>query len=99
MIIAWRILYLTMLGRNCPHIPCTTVFEDEEWHAVYRVTYHKPPPDIPPDLNTMIKMIASLGGFLNRKSDGSPGPKTIWIGLQRTRDFVIAMEALNASKW
>lgn len=99
MIIAWRILYLTMLGRSCPNIPCNIVFENEEWHAVYRVIYRKPPPEIPPDLNTMIRMIASLGGFLNRKSDGSPGPKPIWIGLQRTRDFVIAMEALNASRW
>jgi len=28
----------------------------------------------------MVRMIAGLGGFLNRKSDGFPGPKTLWIG-------------------
>lgn len=98
MIIAWRILYLTMLGRFCPDMPCSSVFEEEEWHAVYVVTHRVPPPKIPPDLNTMIRMIAGLGGFLNRKGDGFPGPQPIWIGLQRTRDFVIAMEALNASR-
>ncbi len=43
-------------------------------------------------------MIASLGGFLGRKSDGDPGAQTIWIGLQRTKDFVVEMEALNASR-
>ena len=98
MIIARRILYMTMLGRHCPEMPCTAVFEDEEWQAVYIVTHRRPPPVIPPNLNTMIKMVAGLGGFLNRKQDGFPGPQTIWIGLQRTKDFVIAMEALNASK-
>jgi hypothetical protein len=43
-------------------------------------------------------MVASLGGFLNRKNDGYPGAKTIWIGLQRVKDFVMAMEALDASR-
>mgnify|MGYP003575637702 FL=1 len=41
-------------------------------------------------------MVAGLGGYLGRKGDGPPGTKAIWIGLQRTRDFVIALEALEA---
>ena len=92
MIIAWRVLYLTMLGRECPEMPCNTVFADEEWQAVYLVTQRKPPPDEPPSLDTMVRMIATLGGFLNRKHDGFPGPKTRWIGLQRAADFVLALE-------
>jgi len=39
---------------------------------------------------------ASFRGFLNRKGDGFPGPQTIWIGLQRGRDFVLAVEATRA---
>jgi len=93
MIIAWRVLFLTMLGRDCPQMPCDTVFADEEWKAVYLVTQRKPPPDKPPSLDTMVRMVAGLGGFLNRKSDGFPGPKTLWIGLQRVPDFVLALEA------
>jgi hypothetical protein len=93
MIIAWRVLYLTMLGRDCPEMPCDTVFADEEWKAVYLVTQRKPPPDEPPSLDTMVRMVAGLGGFLNRKNDGFPGPKTLWIGLQRIPDFVLALEA------
>jgi len=92
-IIAWRVLYLTMLGRECPELPCNAVFADEEWRAVYLVTQRKPPPDEPPSLDTMVRMVASLGGFLNRKNDGFPGPKTLWIGLQRAADFVLALEA------
>jgi hypothetical protein len=93
MIIAWRVLYLTMLGRECPEMPCDTVFADEEWRAVYLVTQRQAPPDAPPSLDTMVRMVATLGGFLNRKSDGFPGPKTLWIGLQRIPDFVVALEA------
>lgn len=70
MIIAWRVLYLTMLGRDCPQMPCDAVFADEEWKAVYLVTQRKPPPEQPPSLDTMVRMIATLGGFLNRKRDG-----------------------------
>jgi hypothetical protein len=98
MIIAWRVLYLTMLGRECPEMPCDTVFADEEWKAVYLVTQRKPPPEQPPSLDTMVRMVASLGGFLNRKSDGFPGPKTLWVGLQRVPDFVLALEAQRAAR-
>ncbi len=96
LIIAWRVLYLTMLGRTCPEFPCNVVFADEEWQAVYIVAKRQPPPQVPPSLNEMIRMVAGFGGFLNRKGDGFPGPQTLWIGLQRTRDFVLAIEAQRA---
>jgi hypothetical protein len=38
-------------------------------------------------------MVAGPGGFLNRKSYGFPGPQTLWIGLQRAADFVLALDA------
>jgi hypothetical protein len=38
-------------------------------------------------------LVANLGGYLGRKHDGPPGAKVMWIGLQRLRDFVIALEA------
>jgi hypothetical protein len=41
----------------------------------------------------MVRMIASLCGFLGRQADGCPGPQTLWIGLQRTADFVLALAA------
>ena len=98
MIIAWRVLYLTKLGRDCPEMPCDAVFAEEEWRAVYLVTQRQPPPEQPPTLDTMVRMLATLGGFLNRKGDGFPGPKAIWIGLQRAADFVLALQAQRTAE-
>lgn len=92
MIIAWRILYLTMLGRHYPDLPCDAVFEQNEWQSVYAISTRKPIPNKPPSLNTVIIMIAKLGGFLGRKSDGYPGSKVMWIGMQRMKDFALAWE-------
>ena len=93
MIIAWRILYVTMIGRSYPGISCEAVFETDEWKAVYIVVKKEPPPKEPPKLSEMTSMVACLGGYLARKNDLPPGPKTIWIGLQRAKDFAIAMNA------
>ena len=93
MIIAWRVLFLTMLGRECPEMPCDVVFDTAEWQAVYLVSEHQLPPEQPPSLDRMARLVAGFGGFLNRKGDGFPGPQTLWIGLQRAADFVLALDA------
>ena len=40
MIVAWRVLFVTMFGRECPDLPCTTLFEDDEWKPVYMIAKH-----------------------------------------------------------
>ncbi len=52
-------------------------------------------PKTPVTLNQMIRLVASLGGFLGRKSDAEPGAKTIWIGMQRTMDAALTIQALR----
>ena len=56
-------------------------------------TERKPPPDTQPTLDQIVLMVAGLGGLLNRRSDGFPGFQTLWIGLHRAADSVLAMEA------
>jgi hypothetical protein len=97
MIIAWRVLLLTHRGRHCLAMPCDVVFEEAEWKAVYLLTQHQAPPPEPPSLDTMVRLVATLGGFLNRTSDGFPGPQSLWIGLQRAADFVLALEAQRSA--
>ena len=96
LIIAWRILHLVTWGRDCPQLPCEVVFDPEEWQAAWIVAYRAKPPEIPPPLGQMVRLIAGFGGFLGRKHDGHPGPKAIWEGMQKVRAFAIAFEATRA---
>jgi hypothetical protein len=88
MVVAWRIYHLAKLGREVPEVPCTVFFEEAEWKALVAYKTQNPvPPENPPSLKEAIRMVASLGGFLGRKSDGDPGTKTLWIGIQRLDDM------------
>ena len=91
MIIAWRLLFMTMLARQCPQLPCDVILDEAEWQALYITVKRTPPPLTPPTLAEAIDMMAKLGGYLGRKNDGPPGTKTVWIGIQRTRDFTLAI--------
>jgi hypothetical protein len=42
-------------------------------------------------------MVAGLGGFLGRKSDGDPGTQTLWLGLQRLDDLAEMYRVLSAN--
>ncbi len=97
LIVAWRILHLVTWGRDCPNVPCDLIFDPEEWQAAWIVAYRSPPPQIPPPLGPMVRLIAGFGGFLGRKHDGHPGPKAIWEGMQKVRAFAIALEAGRAA--
>jgi hypothetical protein len=97
MVIAWRVMYVMMLGRECPDTSCAEVFEEAEWKAVYAVVHGKPLPDNPPTLEEIIAMIARLGGHLGRSNDGPPGPKAMWIGMQRMMDFATAWRIFEAA--
>jgi hypothetical protein len=84
MVIAWRILHLTMLGRETPHVPATVFFKEIEWKVLYCLHYNTPIlPKKTPTLMESVRMVAQLGGHLGRKSDGFPGPQTIWRGLEK----------------
>lgn len=96
LIIAWRILHLVTWGRDCPDLPCEVMFAPEEWQAAWIVAHRSPPPATAPRLGEMVRLIAGFGGFLGRKGDGHPGPKALWTGMQRVREFAIALEAGRA---
>jgi hypothetical protein len=94
-IIAWRVLYLTYLNRECPTMPCTVVFEDYEWQPVWRVSTKKELPAQPPTLSEFMGLLSSLGGYNNRAKEGPPGPQPIWVGLRRMADFARAWLAFG----
>ena len=85
-IVAWKIMQLCRLSRECPDLSCEVIFEPCEWKSVYMAVRRQPPPKTPPTLNEMVKMIASLGGYVIRKST-NPGTQTLWFGMQRLHDL------------
>lgn len=87
LVVTWRTLYVCRLGREFPEISCEAVFEPAEWKSVYYVVRKTPPPSTPPTLQEMVRMVAQLGGYVNRKRSDEPGPQTVWIGLQRAHDI------------
>ena len=91
MIVAWRVMYLMRLGRVCPDLPAELIFDSLEWKSSY-VLLEKTIPKKTPRLNTVLRNLATLGGFLGRKSDGDPGAKSIWIGFQRIQDCVYGIQ-------
>lgn len=95
MVVAWRVLYLTKLGRETPAVPCTVYFEEHEWKALVAFTTQcaEPPPE-PPSLWVAMLMVATLGGWLGRKSDGPPGAQVLWRGLQRLADLAAMYQVL-----
>ncbi|QRQ83739.1 IS4 family transposase [Cupriavidus oxalaticus] len=97
MVISWRIARLMRLGRTCPDLDASLFFDADEIRGTYLLS-KKPRPQTPPTLNQMIRLIASLGGFLGRRGDGEPGVKTIWLGLQQVMVAAQTLQALRAEQ-
>jgi hypothetical protein len=88
LIVAWRVLYIDMVGRTLPTAPCTVFLTRDEWQALCCRRMKTPiPPTTLPDCRTAVRCLAQLGGFLSRKGDGEPGVKTLWRGLRRLGDM------------
>jgi hypothetical protein len=82
-VVAWRILYATMLARSLPHLPATALLEASEWQALYcRIHHTTTLPAQVPTLAEVVRWVATLGGYLGRKADGPPGVTVLWRGFQ-----------------
>jgi hypothetical protein len=95
LIVAWRVLYICRLGRSCPEISCEAVFEPAEWQSVYVVVRRQPPPRVAPTLQEINRLVAQLGGYVNRQRDDEPGPQTLWLGLQRLHDIALCWQVFG----
>ncbi len=92
LIVAWRTLYVCRLGRSCPDVSCEAVFEPAEWQSAWKVVHRTDPPRQPPTLGEMVRVVAQLGGYVNRPRAAPPGPQTLWLGLQRVQDFALCWQ-------
>jgi hypothetical protein len=94
LIAAWRTMFVTWMGRECPEMDCEAIFEPSEWKAVWTATQRTTPPKKHPRLQEMVTLIAQLGGYVPRKNS-EPGTQTLWIGMQRMYDLALAWDAFG----
>jgi hypothetical protein len=87
-VLAWRVLYSTLLARTVPTAPCTVLLAAAEWQALY-CTIHDTTilPTQPPTLAQAVVWIAQLGGFHGRARTAVPGVTVLWRGLQHLADL------------
>ena len=80
LVIGWRIMLMTLLGRESGDLPAELLFSDIEIKvltAFARTTRRLPPPTT---VNAAVRLVAALGGYLARNPDPPPGHQLMWYG-------------------
>ena len=77
--IAWRIMLMTLLGREVPECEPGLGFTDHELHFLgdYADQFGL---GGPADLGAAVRLVAHLGGYRDRKHDPDPGHQIMWHG-------------------
>lgn len=81
-VIALQILNLTYLGKICPEISSEIVFDKEEWKILYCCARRTREVPETYTLKEAIYDLGILGGMNGAPSDGMPGARSIWQGLE-----------------
>ena len=93
---AFRVMQLVYESRHYPEASCEVALSTEQWQTLY-ILIHKNNqlPKKPPSLQQAVLWIGKLGGYLERKSDGPPGLKTVWQGYQQLYHAASVYELLT----
>ena len=98
-IIAWRIFWITHIARVDPNAPACIILSKRELDVLQIFTRDNP--SLKKKLTTaneVVLAIAMLGGFLNRKNDGKPGPTPIWRGWQLLQQLALNLNKKRAQE-
>jgi len=99
MIVAWRVEYLKGAVRHDADASCEKYFVPEQWQPAYLVyTDGGLLPSQPITIREFMLMIAELGGWQRKKSQGLPGSMTIWRGLRCVEAYADAFRAFKKTK-
>jgi hypothetical protein len=89
-IIAVSIMNMTYIARIRPEETCTVFFEEEEWKTLYCMANKtKNAPQKPYTIKEAVTYLGCLGGPKRAPSDGPPGVKTIWEGLNTLNTLLV----------
>lgn len=89
LVIAWRIMLMTLLQRSCGDLPPETMFSDLELRVLR--AWVKRRRDIAPieTLEDAVTALARMGGYQDRKHDPPPGHQLLWRGMLSLAMFCI----------
>jgi hypothetical protein len=87
LVVAWRIYYLAMVGRQNPDQSCDQVFNKDEWQVLSAWATGKTA-EKTPTVQQMAHWLGRLGGWIARGKDDNPGTTTMWRGLVRLPNLV-----------
>lgn len=78
-VIAWRLMVMTLLGREVPECAADLMFTDHElaFLSDYGKVRGLPGPKL---LGEAVRLVAHLGGYRGRKHDPEPGHQLMWHG-------------------
>ncbi len=79
LVIAWRIMLMTLLGRACPELPAGVLLSDIEIRVLQAYARKKNIKQ-PTHLGDAVRLVARLGGYLCRNNDPPPGHQLMWQG-------------------
>jgi uncharacterized protein DUF4338/transposase-like protein/transposase Tn5 family protein len=82
IVVAWRIYWLTMFGREKPDTPCDQILSEDQWR-VLSAWATGTMADKAPSAQQATRWIGKLGGWLSRGKLDNPGTICMWRGLVR----------------
>ena len=98
LVVAWRVYWLTMVGRERPDTPCEQFLREEEWRVLSAWATGKMA-DTPPTAQQVTRWIGKLGGWLARGKQDNPGTTCMWRGLVRlpsmVQGYMLALQVHN----
>lgn len=96
LVVAWRVYWMTMLGREKPDTPCNQILSEEEWHVLSAWATGKIPHTAPNSQQAM-RWIGKMGGWVSRGKQDNPGTTCMWRGLARlptmAQGYLLALHA------
>ena len=87
LVVAWRVYWLTMMGREKPDSPCDQILSEEEWHVLSAWATGKIA-DKAPSVQQAMHWIGKMGGWLARGKQDQPGTTCMWRGLARLPSII-----------
>ena len=95
LVIAWRILLMTLLGREHPDLPPEVMFSELEIQVLNAFAAQQGL-DAPDTLASAILIVAGIGGYIHRARAPPPGTEVMWRGCTTLAGmclgFTLAME-------